>query len=123
MKKKVLIIDDEESLLHVLKLNLEATGSYEVRTESKALRAIQVAQRFMPDIIFLDIVMPEMDGSEVANLMKEDKKIKHIPVVFLTATVTAEEVNRAGQMIGGQLFIAKPVNTKQLTECIEKVLN
>ncbi len=123
MKRKVLIVDDEEGLLRMLKLNLEATGAYEVKTESKPKQAIQVAKNFRPDIIFLDIVMPEMEGSEVANLMKEDKALKHIPIVFLTATVTAEEVSSAGQEIGGQFFIAKPVNTKQLTECIAKVLD
>ena len=122
MKRKVFIVDDEETLLRMLKLNLEATGNYEVKTESKPKQAVQSAKSFGPDIIFLDIVMPEMEGSEVANLMKQDSVLKRIPIVFLTATVTAEEVSSAGQEIGGQLFMAKPVNTKQITECINKVL-
>ncbi len=122
MKKKVFIVDDEEALLRMLKLNLEATGIFEVKTESKPKQALQTAKNFAPDIIFLDIVMPEMEGSEVANLMKEDKALKRVPIVFMTATVTAEEVKSAGDEIGGQRFIAKPVNTKQLTECIKNVL-
>lgn len=122
MKKKVLIVDDEASLLGMLKLNLEATGNYEVKTENKPKQAVQTAKIFNPAIIFLDIVMPEIEGSEVANLMRDDEDLKNIPIVFLTATVTAEELKSAGQRIGGQLFMAKPVNTRQMIECIEKVL-
>lgn len=118
--KKILIVDDEVSLLGIIKLNLEATGKYEVQTESQGLKAAERAKAFKPDLIFLDIVMPDIDGSEVAYILKEDPELANIPVIFLTATVTSEEVKRAGQKIGGQTFMAKPVSLNQLIECIEK---
>jgi two-component system alkaline phosphatase synthesis response regulator PhoP len=118
--KKILLVDDEESLLEIMKLNLEATGKYEVQTESQGLKAVERAKAFKPDLIFLDIVMPDIDGSEVAYLLKEDPALASIPVIFLTATVTSEEVKGTGQKIGGQIFLAKPVSLKQLIECIEK---
>lgn len=120
MKKKILLVDDEENLLEMIKLNLEATGKYEVQTESQGLKVFEKAKQFKPDLVFLDIVMPDIEGSEIAYSFKEDPELSKIPVVFMTATVTAEEVNAAGQKIGGQVFLAKPVSVKQLLDCVEK---
>lgn len=119
MKKKILIVDDEESLLRMFKLNLEGLGKYEVRTESKGAKALEVARNFKPDLVFLDIVMPDLEGSEVAEELKSDRDLRSVPIVFLTATVTAEEVETMGNRIGDQVFLAKPVTLKQLVDCIE----
>ncbi len=122
MKRKILLVDDEASLLELMKLNLEATGKYEVQVESRGLKAVDRAKAFKPDLIFLDIVMPDIEGSEVAYLLKEDPALSKVPIIFLTATVTADEVERMGQKIGGQIFLAKPASLKQLVECIEKAV-
>jgi CheY-like chemotaxis protein len=119
-KKKILIVDDEEAFTKVVKLNLDSTGKYEVKTENMGSRAIEAARSFKPDLIFLDIVMPDTEGSEVALQLKSDRDFKNTPIVFLTATVTPDEAGSSGRIIGGQTFLAKPVSTQQMVDCIEK---
>ena len=122
IKKKSLVVDDEESFVNVAKLNLDATGKYEVKIETKGLRVLDAARSFKPDLIFLDIVMTDIEGSEVALLLKDDKELKNIPIVFLTASVTPDEAGASGRVIGGQTFLAKPVSVQQMTDCIEKYI-
>lgn len=118
-KKKILFVDDEEKFLKAVKLNLEETDEYEVRTESSGKKALSVAQEFRPDLIFLDIVMPDIDGGEVAHQIRADENLKNIPIVFLTALAREEEAEIRNGRIGGHL-LAKPVNTEKLIECIKK---
>ena len=119
-KKKILIVDDEESFGKLVKLNLEDTGGYEVRVETLGGRAIPAAREFKPDFILLDIVMPDMDGGEVAQQLKEDKELQNIPLGFLTALVRDFEVTPQGDSIAGHPFIAKPVTVGQLVSFIKK---
>ena len=119
-RKKILIIDDEEKFTKFVKLNLEQTGKYEVMVENLGARSIAAAKAFKPDLILLDIMMPDMDGSEVASQLKEEESCKNIPVVFLTAIVTKQEIDEKGPNIGGHPFIAKPVNLKNLISSIEQ---
>ncbi|NIO11966.1 MAG: response regulator [Deltaproteobacteria bacterium] len=121
-KKKILIIDDEVGFTNLVRLNLEDTGNYEVREENEGARGLQVAKSFRPDLIFLDIVMPDMQGTDVARLIKEDAALKNVPIVFLTAIVSAEETDSHGGMIGGNPFLAKPVSSEKLIETIEKIV-
>ncbi|MFA5314948.1 MAG: response regulator, partial [Candidatus Omnitrophota bacterium] len=81
---------------------------------------LAAAKAFQPDLVLLDILMPDLMGSEVAAQMKEDDDTKDIPVVFLTAVVGKEEVVQRGGVIGGHLFVAKPVDIKQLIEVIDE---
>ncbi|MFZ4699140.1 MAG: response regulator [Candidatus Methylumidiphilus sp.] len=122
MKKKILVVDDEASLTRLIKANLERTGKYEVMTENQGGKAIEVARQFKPDLIFLDVMMPGMGGDEVAALIEEDPQLSNTKYVFLTAIVRREETNPTGSMIGGHLFLAKPVRTEQLVATIEKIL-
>ncbi|HDN85610.1 MAG: response regulator [Candidatus Omnitrophota bacterium] len=119
-KKKILIVDDEEGFTQMVKLNLEETGKYEVIVENKGKEAIFTAKKFKPDLIFLDIVMPDTDGGEIMQKMHSDEDLKDTPVVFLTALVTEKEVKSQEGIIAGHPFLAKPVTTQQLIECIEK---
>ncbi len=119
-RKKILIIDDEEKFTKFVKLNLELTGKYEVRVENNGSRGLEAAKAFNPDLILLDVMMPDMDGSEVAAQLKEEEICKNIPVVFLTAIVTKQEIDEKGSNIGGHPFIAKPVNLKNLISTIEQ---
>ncbi|MBN1586284.1 MAG: response regulator [Candidatus Omnitrophica bacterium] len=119
VKKKVLIVDDEESLAKMIRLNLEDSGRYEVQVETFGSKAFAAAKEFKPDIIFLDIVMPDLEGSEVAFQIREDSEIGRIPIVFMTATVIKEEIGPDGR-IGGHPFLAKPVGTEDLVRCIER---
>jgi CheY-like chemotaxis protein len=118
-KKRILIIDDEASITRTMKVNLERTGAYTVQTENQAAHALAVARAFKPDLILLDVMMPDMDGGEVAAGLRTDPALQHIPIVFLTAIVSRKET--AGEYLesGGQTFIAKPVSLDALIQCIE----
>jgi CheY-like chemotaxis protein len=123
-KKKILVVDDEASLTRMLRRNLEATGKYEVREENTGALAYATAQQFQPDMIILDVMMPDMDGGDVAAKIQDDESLKHIPIVFLTAILKKEEVAEStGSTIGGRTFLAKPVKVDDLIACIENHLD
>jgi two-component system OmpR family response regulator len=119
-KKRILIIDDEPGFTRMVKLNLEKTGFFEVREENKATYAIPAAREFKPDLILLDVIMPTMDGGDVAAHIKADRHLRDIPVVFLTATVSQREAGDDGMKSGGALFLAKPVSVETLIKCINE---
>ena len=93
MKKKILVVDDEASLTRMVKANLERTGKYEVRTENMGSKAIEAAREFKPDLMFLDVMMPDMSGDEVAAALREDSELNDMKYVFLTAIVTNRQLD------------------------------
>lgn len=121
-KKRILIIDDEPAVTRGLKLNLEATGAYEVREEHKGARALDAAREFRPVLILLDVMMPDKDGGQIAAEIKADENLRQTPIVFLTAAVLKDEVNTQSGVIGGQSFLAKPVNVEEVIQCIQRHL-
>jgi two-component system alkaline phosphatase synthesis response regulator PhoP len=121
-KKRILVVDDETGVTTMTKLNLERTGQYEVQVENRATCALDTARRFSPDLILLDITMPEMDGVELASQFKADQKLKDTPIVFLTAIVSQYETGNSELRRGGQVFLSKPVNMKTLVACIEQYI-
>src|SRR5438477_10515438 len=90
-KKRILIIDDEASFTRMVKLNLEKTGTFEVREENRPAYGIAAAREFKPDLILLDAIMPTMDGGHVAAQIRNDRHLKGTPIVFLTGTVSQPE--------------------------------
>jgi two-component system, OmpR family, response regulator len=118
--KRILVIDDEASITRTMKASLERSGDYSVCTENHASRALETARHFHPDLVFLDVMMPEIDGGHLAAQIKSDPELKSVPVVFLTALVTPEKTTANGAMISGHFFIAKPANLSALTSSIEK---
>ncbi|MBI4608480.1 MAG: response regulator [Candidatus Rokubacteria bacterium] len=121
-KRRILIVDDDAHYADVLKTALEGIGAYEVRTESEPTRAVAAARDFKPDLIVLDIMMPEVDGGEVAAEIGEDEALQHVPLVFLTAAVTQEEVAARGGVIGGRVFMAKSAPLRKLVHFLEEQL-
>lgn len=119
-KKKILVVDDEAIMTRTLKLFLDETGSYDVRTLNEGGRALEVARAFQPDLVLLDLIMPDTDGATIAGEFKEDPQLKDVPIVFLTALVSAKEVGARGRDIGGYPFLAKPVDPDKVVEAIEK---
>ena len=119
-KKKILVIDDEKNFTDMVKLNLDLTDEYDVKTENKSLNALAAAKEFDPDLIFLDIIMPDMDGGEVLAQLKEDVYTRDIPVVFLTAIVAADEANTIGGIISGYPALSKPVSVTKLIDAIKR---
>jgi two-component system, OmpR family, response regulator len=119
-KSRVLIIDDEAGFTRLLKLNLHHTGKFVTETVNDPTRALAVASEFEPDLILLDVMMPSMDGGEVASRLQAVPKLRATPIVFLTAAVKRSEINAHQGLIGGLPFLAKPVELQELLECIDK---
>jgi CheY-like chemotaxis protein len=121
-KKKILVVDDEVRFTRLLKLNLEQTKAYEIQTENESSKALETAERFRPDLILLDVMMPELDGGELAVQFRRHPKLKTVPIVFLTAAVDKQEVKARNGVIGGLPFIAKPIEFQELVKCLEQHL-
>ena len=119
-KKRIFIVDDEPSITRTMKVNLERTGAYEVGTENHALHALAAARQFQPDLILLDVMMPDLDGGELAGEIQSDPALGHVPIVFLTAMVSPKETGGGYLESGGQTYVAKPVNLDSLVKCIEE---
>lgn len=119
MKKRILLVDDEAALTRMMRRNLEATGRFEVRDINNPTHALETARQFRPDLVLLDVMMPGMDGGDVAAAFAEDQQLARVPIVFLTAIVGKKEVKPSGSMIGNQTYLAKPVKLDDLLTCID----
>ena len=120
-KRRILIVDDDANSTHLVKILLERSGPYLVLEENDAARADQTAHDFKPDVILLDIVMPKIDGGELATQIEADCELRDTPIIFLTALVTHGEA-KSGLHIQGHPFVAKPISIPELIEAIEKHL-
>jgi CheY-like chemotaxis protein len=120
-KPRILIVDNNRDFTYSAKLGLERTGRYSVWEENDPAGAHQTAQRVNPDLILLDIAMPETDGGEVAARIESDSELHRIPIVFLTALVTKAEA-KPGLEIQGHPFLAKPISIPELVAGIERNL-
>lgn len=118
MSKKILVVDDEKDVLLMLNERLASSG-YDIITAEDGKTAITMAREENPDLIILDIMMPGIDGTETAKILKSNPKTRDIPIIFLTCLVKKEE-DKDGQVIGGHYFIAKPYSSEKLIEAIEK---
>ena len=121
-RKRILVIDDEASITRGIRLNLEALGTFEVCQENHAPDAVQSALEFKPDLILLDVMMPEMDGGEVAARLRDVPSLKDTPIIFLTAIVSHEETEGGEAYIGGEDYLAKPVDLTTLVQAIHNRL-
>jgi CheY-like chemotaxis protein len=119
-KKKILIVDDEAGFTRVVKLALEETGNYEVRVENKGQNALKTALEFGPDLILLDVIMPDISGGEVCSQIQSAAAVKNTPIVFLTAIVKEKELGPGVGVISGYPFLAKPVSRNKLIGAIER---
>ena len=110
MKKKALVIDDSANNLLLAKDLMEVAG-FEVFEAENAADGIAIARREKPDIIIMDVRLPDMHGTEAARILRQDKETSDIPMIFVTASVMAEgreEINS----ITNSGFIVKPINTR-----------
>lgn len=121
-KKRILVVDDEVSITRLLKLNLERTGRFEVREENAGIMAIPATREFQPDLILMDVMMPGMSGGDVAAALRDDPVLCRIPLIFLTAAVKREEIGGGTARIAGRLYIAKPLNVREVIGVIEQCL-
>ena len=102
-------------------MRLEAQG-YEVTTAADGLEALEKIRAQLPDLVLLDVMMPDLDGGDAAAQIRGDPLLRDVPIVFLTAAVKKEELKGLEGMIGGFPYIAKPLNIKGVMSVIEKHL-
>lgn len=120
MKQKILVVDDEPDVLELIVFNLHASG-YEVITASDGNEAIKKAHEYTPNLIVLDIMLPEMDGVEVCKLLRRNPATASLPVIMLTAKTS--EIDRIiGLEIGADDYITKPFSPRELVLRIKKLL-
>ena len=121
MKRKVLVVDDNANNLLLEKDLLEVAG-FEVFEAENAASAIAIAREIMPDIIIMDVRLPDLRGSEAARILRQDTATHDIPIVFVTASVLAEgreEINS----IANSGFIGKPIDTRTFAKEIDRFLD
>ena len=117
---KILLVDDEPDILEFLSYNIIKEG-YEVQTAQDGKEAIEIAKRFNPHLIILDVMMPEMDGIETCEILRQDKNFKNTIIAFLTAR--GEDYSQiAGFDAGADDYITKPVKPKVLISRIKALL-
>lgn len=119
-RKCVLIIDDDEGVIKTVQKIL-LPNSYSVLTALTGEKGLQVAKRQQPDLIILDVILPGIKGREVCAALKADGATKDIPVLFLTAKDSADDI-KAEMAVGGQAHLGKPVEAKSLLTEVRRII-
>ena len=119
-KQKILIVEDEESLLKLESILLTSKG-YDVRGVSNGRETLDAIAEEKPDLVLLDIMLPEIDGFEVCQRIKDDPATKEIPVIMLTAKKSREDMAR-GEKVGADWYITKPFKSVMVIETIQRFL-
>lgn len=120
MQSKILIVDDDAGIRTLLSTYLRREG-YETITAQDGLEAMNKAKKMHPDLIILDVVMPRMDGFRAARLIKFDKSLSKIPIVFLTARDAAREIAMA-RKTRAEFYITKPFDVNRTMLIIKELL-
>ena len=121
-RSKILVIDDEGDFCEFVKWSLEKTGKYEVVASTDGPSGIALAETEQPELILLDIKMPQMNGAEVADHLLHTDSTRDIPIAFVTGLLQKNEVRKMSGYIHGFPFITKPVTKTELVQQIDSVL-
>jgi CheY-like chemotaxis protein len=120
--KKILVVDDKHSVTTLYRKIIEADGRYEVFTENLGSRAVEAARKCRPDLILLDVLLPDMLGSEVAAELRADPALADTKVVFVTAMLKESEEKKANKAAGKYRIVAKAISRKDLLSVINQAL-
>ena len=119
MARKILTCDDEKNIVRLIQVNLERQG-YDVVTAYNGRECLEVVEREHPDLIVLDLMMPEMHGFEVLDALKKNPETEHIPVIMLTARTQDQDVLK-GWQAGVECYLTKPFNPIELITFIKRI--
>lgn len=119
-RTRILVVDDEAAMTRMVRKNLERTGRFEVREENHAKRAVDAALAFQPQLVVLDVLMPEMDGKQVAEALHGQAALAGVPVLFLSALVPAGELSTLDALPGP--LVTKPVEVDALIDAIDGIV-
>jgi len=120
MRKKILLVEDDADIVELLSFNLKRAG-FAVGTASEGVEGLKKARSLLPDLILLDIMLPELDGFAVCEILKRDPGTASIPIVILTA-MSSQLARYTGLSCGANDYITKPFSTKALLSKIEDIL-
>ena len=121
MAQKIAIIEDDQAISQMYRIKFQAEG-YEVETAENGKIGLELCEKMNPDIVLLDLMMPEMDGWEVYNSLRSDPETRSIPVIVVTARARTQEQLNALRVAKVEDYIIKPFGPAQLLESIERVL-
>lgn len=121
MANKILAVDDEKHIVRLVEINLKKAG-YEVTTASNGREALEAVALSVPDLIVMDVMMPEMDGFAALKKLKENSATSNIPVIMLTAKAQDADVFKGWQS-GADLYLTKPFNPAELLTFVQRILS
>ncbi len=120
MTERILVVDDEPDLLELIRFNLSQTG-FEVETAETGREGLQAVRRRAPDLLVLDLMLPDLPGTEVCRQMRADPKLRDVPIIMLTAK--SEEVDRVvGFELGADDYVTKPFSPRELALRVQAIL-
>ncbi len=119
-KKEILVVDDDIVTLNMLKAAIAGAG-YEVLPAATGREALRISKEHSPFVIVLDIMLPDLDGGEVANFLKADPKTKDIPIIFISSLISEKE-EKTGMRKDLISFLSKPYNREKLLNEVRKYL-
>lgn len=120
LRKRILVIDDDDDVREVAALALETAGDYDILTADNGRTGLAQAVRQHPDLILLDVMMPELDGPSTFRLLRQGETTKQIPVIFLTAKVQAAD-RRSLTLLGANGLISKPFDPLRLADQVAEI--
>ena len=120
-QSRILIVDNSSQFTRSARLLLEQTGNYVACAVNDPRRALETARSFKPDLVLVDLIMPQADGSEVAAQLEADWALHSVPIVFVTSLITPEEA-RDARRIDGHRISAKPHTAAELLRIVEESL-
>jgi CheY-like chemotaxis protein len=120
-KPRILVVEDNPWFSQRARLILQQFSQYVVCEENHAVNVLETARSFSPDLILMDLIMPQLDGAEVAAQVASDWALHGVPIVFVTGLVTPAEA-RNGQKLDGHRVLSKPVMSSDLLRAIEETL-
>ncbi len=120
-QKKILVVDDDPYILMSLEFLMKKNG-FEVMVARNGTEALEIVEKQVPDIVLLDIMMPDVDGYAICKHIKNNKKLKDAHVVFMSAKSKESDIQK-GYDLGASLYVTKPFSTRQLLKQVQELLS
>ncbi|MXV37338.1 response regulator [Flavobacteriaceae bacterium Ap0902] len=121
MKKRILIVDDEPNIVMTLEYALQKKG-YQIFIARNGEEALEIVNREKPDLVFMDVMMPDMDGYETFEKLKTNEKLSHTKLIFLSAKNKPSDIEK-GMQLGANDYITKPFSIKKVLKSVENILS
>lgn len=118
--KKILVVDDDPYILMSLEFLMKKNG-YDVMVARNGTEALEIVEKQLPDVVLLDIMMPDVDGYEICRHIKASKKLKDAKVVFMSAKTKEADIKK-GYDLGASLYITKPFSTREMIKQIKELM-